>query len=242
MLMTLLLALELTTRTLAKPSSINAREAIQLQDRIEQAENQLAELSNYLQSHRGLDRDLGNFTHQSARTELSAILAENTLLQSNLSQVRSQEKEIRKSALTATTEWSSRTPEVATLETQLQQLTAIESELTKLKNSQRVFYNQAKLGGRQVYLVELFESDILAAQANVEAVPERFPNPGAESSFLSWVAKQSSARIRFVIIVHPGTTEIFKSLVQQLKKKGFKIGYDLLPSDRMAIDAQKGAG
>ncbi len=242
MLMTLLLALELTTRTLAKPSSSNAREAIQLQDRIEQAEKQLAELSNHLLSHRGLDRELGNFTHQSARTEYSAISAENTLLQNKFSQLRTQEKELRRSAQTATSEWTSRTPEVDSLETQRKQLTAIEAELTELKNSQRVFYNQAKVGGRQVYLVELFESDILAAQANIEAVPKRFPNPGAESSFLSWVAKQSSARIRFVIIVHPGTTETFKSLVQQLKKKGFEIGYDLLPSDRMAIDSQHGAG
>jgi len=189
-----------------------------------------------------LDSDLGNFTHQSARKELSAILAENTLLQGKLTKLRSEEKELGESAQTATSEWTGRTPEVATLELQQQQLTAIEAELTELKNSQRVFYNQANVGGRQVYLVELFDSDILAAQANTKGVPERFSNPGAESSFLSWAAKQSSSRIRFVIIVHPGTTEIFKSLVRQLKKRGFKIGYDLLPSDRLAIDARQGTG
>ncbi|QEG35130.1 hypothetical protein Pr1d_24210 [Bythopirellula goksoeyrii] len=242
MLMTLLLALELTTRTLAKPSATNAKEAAQLKEDINNAETRLSSLTSYLNSHSGLDSDLGNFTNRSATSELAALSEESTLLRNKISQLHSQETELRDLLKTAKADWTNRNPEVESLKTKQKELAAVEAELTELKNSQRVFYNQSDVGGRQVYLVELFGSDILAAQAGKKSPPERFPSPGAESAFLSWAGRQSSSRVRFVIIVHPGTTDSFRTLSQKLKDKGFKIGYDLLPADKIAIDAEQGAG
>jgi hypothetical protein len=45
-----------------------------------------------------------------------------------------------------------------------------------------------------------------------------------------------------VIIVHPGTTDLFRKIEDELKGKGFKIGYDLLPKDKTAVDPKFGAG
>ncbi len=242
MLVTLLLALELTTRTLSSPSSSMALEASQLQESITSAEAELAKLTSYLESRSSLDSDIGDFTNQTAVSEAAALSEENTLLRSNISQLLSKQGELRELLQKANADWTDRNSEVTSLETKQEELAAVIEELTELKNSQRVFYNQADVGGRQVYLVELYGSDILVAQAGEKATPERFPNPGAESSFLKWAGKHSSSQIRFVIIVHPGTTDSFRTLSEKLKDKGFKIGYDLLPDDKIAIDPEKGAG
>lgn len=242
MLVTLLLSLELTAQILNKPSLQNADTVIQLKKQIQDAENSLAKLAAHLASHENLDNDLGSFTNQSAASEFAAVSEKNKLLRSKISQLRLQEVELRQALKSDNTKWSERNHEVTLLEDKKRQLEALEAEATDLKNSQRVFYNQADVGGRQVYIVELFESDILAAQAGLKAAPQKFSSPGAKSSFLRWAEKQSTLKIRFVIIVHPGTTEMFKSLSSDLKVKGFKIGYDLLPSDKIAIDVEHGAG
>jgi hypothetical protein len=242
MLVTLLLALKLTTQVSAKPSSNGIENVEMMQKRIAQTKESIAVLRLSLEGHSTLDEELGKHTSQSAAKELAVVTEEVRLLQNKVAELRQQSVDLDNLVEAANQDWLNQSDDVETLEKAQEELAAAQRELTELKNSQRVFYNQADEGGRQVYIVELFNSDILVAAAGLKSAPDRFSGPKKLADFVDWTKEISPSRVRFVIIVHPGTTDLFRKIEDELKGKGFKIGYDLLPKDKTAVDPKFGAG
>ncbi len=242
MLLTLLLAVDLTTRR-ADSAHANAREvASELQQAITEAQIRLDELRSMVATRASDNRDVGTYTQLSANREIKAVAEEISLLQNKIDQLRNKQRQLSDDKSAADTKWNNRVTDVNQLEDLKETRLALEAEVTDLKNSQRVFYNNADSRGRQVVLVELFESDILAAEAGKKETPLRFSGKLSQQSFLNWASDQSASRCRFVFIVHSGTTHEFQELSQQLRDKGFSIGFDLLPDDKNAIDLKQGAG
>ena len=243
MLLTLLLALELTTRTVASTSSTASYAvAEKVRESIAAAEQQLAERRAKLAALNSQEADIGEFTQRSADAEVSAVLEEISILQEKIAALRKQIEGVGDSASAKQNEFANRTADVEQLERLKEKKLAVEEELTELKNSQRVFYTDADQSGRQVVLVELFADDILVAEAGQDQPPHRFSGENRKRSFLDWATDHSSSRIRFVLIVHPGTTELFQDLRGDLRDKGYSTGFDLLPSEKVAIDIEHGAG
>jgi len=241
MLMTLLLALRLTV-----PVVINSygdpEEKQSLITQINLTEDQIVDLQVSLQSQAQLVSELSTYSRHTATAEVRAITEEIQLLETRLAQLREQEAKVDKDASGAEALWQNRSEEEERLIALQQRLQALQQELETLKSSERVFYNPTDLAGREVLLVELFDSDILVAKAGKREQPLRFQGSSMSRDFLAWAANQPTARVRFVLIVHPGTTATFNKLTKDLRGKGYRIGFDLLPESRIAIDVAQGAG
>lgn len=242
MLMTLLLAVVLTTRTVTTPHPVppvdieaQSRDITTVQKHVDELRAEVAHRSEQ-------QSDFGEYTPNSAAAKVAQVAEAAELLRARIQELRIRENKLLDDLSSAEAAWSKRASDVTLREELRDQLSALEGELAQLKNSQRVFYNNVDASGRQVLLVELFDADILVTPAGEQAAPRRFSGPGCRDAFLDWAAGRSAARCRFVLVVHPGTTKTFRQLSDALREKGFSLGYDLLPADKIAIDIQRGAG
>jgi len=243
MLLTLLLALELTTRTVASSSALSSQAAAEeIQLSIAAVEERLTAKREELAALRSESLDVGNYTQRSADAAIRAIAEDIALLQSRIADLRQEQRNADKQMTMAHSAWESRVSDIEQLDNLKEQKRAIEAELTELQNSKRVFYSKADRSGRRVMLVELFDNDILVAEAGQDKEPLRFTGASRKRSFLQWATDQPASQFRFVLIVHPGTSDAFQELHIELRKHGFTTGFDLLPSEAVAVDIEHGAG
>lgn len=116
---------------------------------------------------------------------------------------------------------------------------AIAQQIATMKESNRVIFNRPAGAAKTPWLVELNESSILAAEMGLAQSPQSF---ATADTFLQWVQDQERDSRYFVLLVKPTTIETFSTIRKALQDRHFDVGYDLLPSDKTAIDAQTGAG
>ena len=129
------------------------------------------------------------------------------------------------------------TPEA--IEALAKEQAAIARQIAAMKESNRVIFNRPAGAAKAPWLVELNETSIVAAEMGQVLPPQSFDSPDA---FLQWVQDQDRDSRYFVLLVKPSTIEVFSTIRKVLQDRRFDVGYDLLPSDQMAIDAQTGAG
>ena len=116
---------------------------------------------------------------------------------------------------------------------------AVAQQIEAMRESNRVVFNRPAGAAKTPWLVELNVTSIVAAEIGQARPPESFETPGA---FLEWVQDQDRDSRYFVLLVKPDTIDAFSAIRESLQERRFDVGYDLLPSDQTAIDAQTGAG
>jgi DNA repair exonuclease SbcCD ATPase subunit len=250
LLITLLMALELTTRRTVSSEPVLADAIDELHSEVAQAEARVKQLRSTVESRAGHDSQISEFTEASANSVVEATREEIRLLTEKIAQLRQQQAALEKKEVEVSAVLESRSTDHDRVDNLQETRIALEHEVTELKKSQRVFYNATDEQGRQILLVELFDDEILVAEAGKQTTPRRFSatrlesgflNRSGKPAFLDWSKQQSTSDVRFVIVIHPGTTRRFQELKQGLRDQGFSIGYDLLPRDKIAIDIQSGA-
>ena len=248
LLMTLLMAVELTSRQPMNQPAVSAEVVTQLTESIAEAETELTRLRENLSARVDHDLPISEFTQSSADAAVQALREELRLLNATIATLKAERALFEQQQSKANTISQKRAPDQNRLRELEEQRVALESEIAQLKKSHRVFYNTTDARGRRVFLVELFDDAILVAEAGRKLPPQRFSGKQqdgfssrtATNAFLAWAQQQSKSQVRFVIIVHPGTTKRFDLLREGLRKQGFALGYDLLPRDKIAIDVQSG--
>ena len=241
LMLTLLMALALTTHSDAS-SKADARQLVeQLNEAIAQTQGRVNSLRDQLARRRDQQlEDLG-FTQRSADAAFHGAKEDVRLLRSTLQQLSTQIQEFEEELSNAEASARKRAIDRNRLEQLHEERAALDEELTELRNSQRVFYNDTDKRGREVLLVEMFADELLVASAGKSTAPLGFSGPQRTRSFLAWAQRQPAAEVRFVLIVHRGMTKIFNELRKELRSLGYSIGYDLLPEDKIAVDPVHGA-
>ena len=251
LLMTLLMAVELASREAMQQPVVSAEEIDRLAVSIEELEAEVIQLRENLASRTDYNLNVSEFTQSSADTAVQAIREELRLLNEQIELLKQDLTSLARQQSRSNSASRRREPDQKRLRDLQEMRVALEKEFARLKGSRRVFYNTIDARGRKVLLVELFDDAILVAEAGKKTPPRRFSgtrlrsgllNPFGDPAFLDWARQQSKSEVRFVIIVHPGTTQRFKELSDELRQQGFSIGYDLLPGEKIAIDVQNGAG
>ena len=248
LLMTLLMAVELTSRKSMNQPAVSAEVVTQLTESITKAEAELSQLRKNLSARPDHDLPISEFTQSSADAAVEAIREELRLLNATIATLEAERALFEQEQSKANAISQKRAPDQNRLRELQEQRVTLESEVAQLKKSHRVFYNTTDVKGRRVFLVELFDDAILVAEAGRTTPPQRFPGKqqdrfsshSATQAFLTWAQRQPKSQVRFVIIVHPGTTTRFARLRDVLRTEGFTLGYDLLPRDKIAIDVQSG--
>lgn len=120
----------------------------------------------------------------------------------------------------------------------LEKLEELKEELEKLKTTKRIIFNPTEGDSKTPWLVEITAATITAAKVGVSAPPTVFSSP---SEFRAWARKRDKQSEYFVLLIKPDGIESFEEVHEALRKTGFDVGYDLLNTDQVAIDPEKGA-
>ena len=241
LLLMLLLALELTQRRPVSAADSSNCIAAEIEAAIEDAEDEIERLTKILAGSSANSEIAAGYTIFSAREEMKATEGQIESLEVKLQQLARQGDLAEKQLQEMQAEQNERAGDADHLEIIEHETAEINREIEDLQTNNRVLYNTDSVGEKRVYLVELFPNDILVAVTGKQGSPQRFSGRSAKGEFLSWARRQSPSTSRFMLIVHPGTTEVFSDIRDLLDSRGFTIGFDLLPDGKNAIDPERGA-
>jgi DNA polymerase III delta prime subunit len=241
-LITLLIAVELSQRVLKQKSQPPPQRSESYDEEIQAELERIAKLEQLQGAPSEEVPEFATYTTQSAEQARSDLKAEIARLQVAVSQSAAEAESAEDSAAAASAQSEARSSERIELEQVESLLAALEQELTELENSQRVFYNVPDSKGRRVLLVELFAEEILLAPAGVERPPLRASGLNRVDTIMAAIRRNSTDSVRVVMIVHPGAVDVFRELYDEVKSRGYSRGFDVLPDSSLAIDPEKGAG
>lgn len=177
------------------------------------------------------------FDADSLRRRLAKLKAAAGELELQNEKIQSTQEKIDARKAQQSLEAKDLTPEA--IEALAKEQEAIARQIAAMKESNRVIFNRPAGAAKAPWLVELNETSIVAAEMGLARPPQSFATADA---FLQWVQDQDRDSRYFVLLVKPTTIETFSTIRKALQDRRFDVGYDLLPSDQTAIDAQTGAG
>lgn len=115
----------------------------------------------------------------------------------------------------------------------------------KLKSSNRVIYNPAQGTSKEAWLVEVAAQALQAAPMGRAARPVAFSVTSAgqvPATFLQWLDGRDKNSEYLVLMVKASGVDIFDKLKEELTRRGFDLGYDVIDESATVLDPQTGAG
>jgi hypothetical protein len=243
-LVTLVLALELSQRKQGSPQVQTVQLVARLQEAIADAQAEVARLDAELRHGTDKARELAGVSAVAVQHELIAVNEQIASLEAEIESLRKQEELIAKKDDELQAQQFDRQKDqqkIADIETTIHEL---EAKLRRVRQQQQLFYNSRTADGKQVWLVQLEGDRMLVAPAGPAAKATLFSQRLAmlrHSAFAGWLAKRSASKDFFFLLVRPGATAEFSEISQLLTKKGFTTGFDLLSPRQSAVDPEKGA-
>ncbi|MGH7192085.1 MAG: hypothetical protein ACREJM_00960, partial [Candidatus Saccharimonadales bacterium] len=244
-LVTLLMALELSQRVLQSPKvqtmvvSHDLKQAIAAAEAAAAAlQTQLAARDERLQQLAGLDERRLRADTQDVERQISQLDSETATLAA-----RAERAEKRKQQLAADSQ--ARQSDVARAAQLTERIAQVEAQLAKLKSSNRVLYNPAQGSSKSAWLVELTDSELRAAPLGKAQPPTVFSGatPAARlAAFKKWSEARDRGAEYFVLVIKPSGVLLFEQLYEVLLDSGFDLGFDVVDSSQMVLDPTTGAG
>ena len=124
------------------------------------------------------------------------------------------------------------------LERQGEQLKQIQRKIQDLQG--RIIYQIDGKFSQTPWLIQVAANRIMVAPMRKKTRPQVFSTPGM---FLQWVDQHRDPQADyFLVVIKPKGVKIYRQLRDELHKRGFDMGIDLIPEDKDAISMQTGAG
>lgn len=232
-LITMTLALELVQKATSSPREMTPAIAEQVEDALEENGREVARLERILSEGAGTIRiemdtarkRLGEL--QRAREELNE---QNASLTVDVSAAAARKTDAEAQAQSVSP---------VAVERILEKFEAIQNQVRKLKESNRVVFNQPEGTTKQSWLVQIDSTSVLVAESGKTTAPLDF---STSEEFLGWAGRQDANSMYFVLLIKPSGVERFGPIRETLQNDGFDLGYDLLAADQTAIDLETGAG
>jgi hypothetical protein len=243
-LITLVLAIELSQRKKGSPAAQTAKLAADIRSAIEDTrveikrlEAELARQSSAAQEAAGAHTELlqsdlmaANQQIKSLEAELAEIQRKEKLASAEHERVQAkqfdQQKELQK-----------------TVEVE-QEVKNLEDKLEELIKQDRPIYNSRTADGKQVWLVQVDGVQSLVAPAGKAGKPVALAHGSSllsDSEFERWLGSKSSSADFVFFLVRPEGAKEFSTLKEEASSRGFSLGFDLLGETRVAIDPVSGA-
>jgi myosin heavy subunit len=237
LLMTFILALELSERKNASPrakSNIvvqNIREErTQLEKQIEEISRQLSEQTEVLNSGALLDEE-------SLKNDIDKTLDVSSELSKNIKNLSAQQQEVDKQLKDLESRNKERAHEAEEIQKLQEQVENAREKLAEMTTENRVFYNTTPGSNRTPWIIELNKDKYVAAQVGMNRPPESF---STIQDLLKWVGTRSPSQDQFMLLVKPDSIDAYDKVLENLRSKKFVVGVDALTEDETAIDPQKG--
>jgi hypothetical protein len=241
-LVLLVVALELSQRSLQSPVVQHATTRKQTRATLEDAVRRVQQLRQALQA--GELGELAGISAAEIRRETDELDRLIPLLESDLAAAKSRGKQLSETRQQAENHLAAREADRQELDQLEEELRLLMEELGRVKAANLLFFRPGPSTGKQAWLVQISKERIWAAPLGPESKPLRFEGATANSrqrQFLAWAAGRSPASDYFVLMIQPGGAGVSKEIEESLRERGFGVGLDLLGAEQNAIDPQRGA-
>jgi hypothetical protein len=237
-LVTLILALELVSRTESAPTAQTNQQITTTEKSIAQLKAEITTYQRELDSQSGAFADLPSLD----RSYLAQLVQDSEdaarQLQSDLSSLRDRQVK-RKIKLDevepdATRQQLSEEQQVRDLE---RQVAAAQKKLAELQQSRRIFF-QSGVHGKTMWLVEVTSQGFLAAQIGVSAPPKRYTTASALGNWISSLDSNSNA---IYMTVKPSGVSNFELGRKEIQQHNFDVGYQVVGEQQQVLDPNLGA-
>ncbi len=123
------------------------------------------------------------------------------------------------------------------LDQQLSQLKEIQRKIRDLQG--RIIYQIERKFSQTPWLVQVAEGRIMVAPMRKKTQPQVF---STVEQFIQWVDRHRDPNADyFLVVIKPKGVQVYRHLREELQKRNFKMGIDLIPEDKDAISLQTGA-
>jgi hypothetical protein len=237
-LLTLLMALELIQRVVASPTQQTIVQTRQSGQSLAEMQAEITTLQQRLESSNLIAENLPSFDPNKLREDRQQLEANGLRLQRDLielnERVMHKQKELADVDITSASQRKLETEEIERLQNRNSEM---RQALNTIKSSNRIFFNKNK-DGKATWLVEVTGSQVLAAEIGVNAKPQQF---ATQHEFLNWLKTLSPPSTALYIILKPDGTPIFEAYKENIRSKGFDLGFHVVAADQQVIDPTTGA-
>ena len=244
---TLLLALDLVQRKQSKASDSSTMLAVEVLNRLRQAEAELAALQTTSATTEEITRDVAATSPAELRAEIAeresaieALERERTRLQHQAEATEARRKDVLVEQFDL---------EPAKRETSQVELTITELERQRREElaENRLVYALPRGTTQAGWLIEVDGSDLLVAPLGRPAKPLKFTagvslfSSSAVKQLEHWIDREKLFSAYFLILVRPNGSNIFGDVQASLLRKKISHGSDLIGEDQVVLHPERGA-
>ena len=236
-LVTLMLAIELMSRTVSSPSNQTAqqieatRETVdEMKKEIEKLRAQIARTTVPLDDIPSFDIDKLRRDQVTMEQKLEQLDQQNQKLARHVS-AKKQELERRQREEMVRSHQEERRKE--DLERQVESL---REKIATLDDPDQTFFIVGK-NQKPTWLIELTSHAIHAALIGTKSPPRRF---ASIDDVKSWIQSHSPGQYGYFFVVKPGGSLVFRQLQKFLIDQGYEFGFDIVGAQKKIIDPQRG--
>lgn len=243
-LITLMLAVELTQRVRGSPQAQTEAAVSELRKTVAAGRTELAKLKKLLEQQTGHAEEQAGQSVDLVRRDLLDAQSESQLLKTDIANLGTQEQKLIRADEKLRAELFDHSNDDEKRQTLTGQLNDLEQQLQHIKSNGQVFYNSTTPDGKQVWLVQLDGDNDLIAASGRKAPPTQLDGSwfhSAASDFSSWLSQRSPSQDFIFLLVRPDGSSQFNDFHTAIEKAGFSVGFDLLGPDQTAVDPIKGA-
>lgn len=243
-LITLVLALELSQRQEGSPQVQTAKLAAQLREAIADAQAEVARLESELNLETRKAQQLAGVSLGDLQHDLFSIKEQIKSLDAEIASLKKQEEEIAKHDARLQAKLFDRGKDDTKRVDDERQVTDMEAKLRQVRQQNRLFYNPRTSDGKQIWLVQIERDRTLVAPAGSVARPQIFTHEFAffrQTSFEKWLESRSRTSDFIFFLVRPEGTDEFMKLRRVVDERDLPMGFDLLGVQQSAVDLEKGA-
>jgi hypothetical protein len=243
-LVTLIMTLELIQRTVSSPLVQTVAVTVEAESTTADMRKRARDLKAQIERQQQAAESLRGVDPRGLNEQLQEL--EQTIEQflkdvERVSAISAATERNRRQAATEEAETLAKLSEVRTIE---QQIAAAQSELEKLKKTNRLIFNPDKSSAKTPWLLDVSSTQIKAAQVGVKATPAVFSG-GSPAELLAqfggWLPARDPAAEYFVLLIRPSAAELYLPLRFELQGQGFDLGFDLLGETQTVVDPETGA-
>jgi hypothetical protein len=244
-LVTLLIALELSQRALDSPRVQTAIVNKQVEETVQAAEHEIGELEAQLAARDATLQQLAGYDHHRLVAESTDAQRQVERLEAETIKLAAQAEDARKRQTQIESRGQARQDDVRLVEELKNKIAELAAKIEKLQSTNRTIYNAANGSAKTAWLVELTGQAIRTAPLGRAAQPTIFSTgspPETLAAFLQWARSRDSAAEYFVLLIKPSGIETFDQVREELMNLGFELGFDVVDDGETVIDSQTGAG
>lgn len=244
-LVTLLIALELSQRVLNSPRVQTIAVSQQLEGAVNEAEREIRDLEARLAKGDAKLQQLAAMDRRRLAAEQIDVQRQLEQLDAETARLAKQAQDSEKRQADMEAREQAQQQEVGRADELDRRIEELEEQIHKLKSSNRVIYNPAQGTSKEAWIVELTGGSIQAAPMGRAAKPRVFPVVAAgqiPGAFEQWLRGLNPRSEYLVLLIKASGVELFDALKEVLEQKGFELGFDVVDEGVTVIDPQTGAG